>query len=202
MLSLRARLFIIISLVVLFVLGISLFLIMRSKQTPVGDGTSTTTANGGVVGGNNFNYNPDINSPLVGGEVPEGTPIRPSTSLETNQNAVRQLAKIFVERYNSYSTDSDFQNIIDVKELVTPALWQTLSAKIGKAPATGSFVGVTTKVFTTEIKTWENNSATVNLNATIREEKNGVSSDRQQSIAVEIVKNGEGWLVSSFQWAK
>lgn len=205
MLSLRARLFIIISLIVLVILGISIFLIIRSKQ-PVGGETATTTVvNGGtvnVIDSSNFNYNPNLTTPLAGGEVPQGTPIKPATSLEAEQNAVRQLAKIFVERYNSYSTDNNFQNIIDVKELVTPELWQTLSAKIGKTPPVGSFVGVTTKVFTTELKDWGGKSAVVSLSTAISEEKNKVFSDRQQDLVVELVKTGDSWLVAKFQWGK
>jgi hypothetical protein len=107
-----------------------------------------------------------------------------------------------VERYNSYSTDNNWQNITDIKELVTTELWQTLSMKIGKTPANSSFVGVTTKVFTSEIKTWEDKSAVVYLSTAIREEKSGVFSDRQQNIAVELVKNGDNWLVTKFQWDK
>jgi hypothetical protein len=204
MLSLRARLFIIISLIVLVILGISIFLVIRSKK-PVGGETTTTTVGGNtvnVIDSSNFNYNPNFNTPLAGGEVPQGTPIKPSTPLEIEQNAVRQLAKIFVERYNSYSTDNNFQNIIDVKELVTPELWQTLSAKIGKTQTAGSFMGVTTKVFTSELKDWGSKAATVSLSTAIREEKNGALSNRQQDLTVDLIKSGDGWLVAKFQWSK
>lgn len=205
MLSLRARLFIIISLVVLLILGISVFLIVRSRKLPAVVDTVTTTVNGGptnVIDSSNFNYNSNVTTPLAGGEVPQGTPIKPATTLEAEQNSVRQLAKVFVERYNSYSTDNEFQNVIDVKELVTPELWQTLSAKMDKTPATGSFVGVTTKVFTNELKTWGNSSAVISLSTAIREEKSGVFSNRQQNITIEMVKSGGNWLVSKFQWEK
>lgn len=204
MLSLRARLFIIISLVVLVILGISIFLMMRAKKPAVIE-TATTTVNGvaaNVIDSSNFNYNPNSATPLAGGEIPQGTPIKPATSLEAEQNGVRQLAKIFVERYNSYSTDNNFQNIIDIKELVTPELWKTLSVKIGKTPTAGSFVGVTTKVFTSDIKNWADNSATISLSTAINEEKNGVFSDRQQNVTVDMSKSGDNWLVSKFQWEK
>lgn len=205
MLSLRARLFVIISLVVLFVLGISVFLVIRSRQTPAGTESTGTTVNGipvNVIDSSNFNYNPNVATPLAGGEIPQGTPIKPASSIEIEQNAARQLAKIFVERYNSYSTDNNFQNIIDVKELVTPELWQTLSAKIGKNPAAGPFVGVTTKVFTSEIKTWDASSAAVSLSTAIGEEKNGVISNRQQTITIDLIKSGDNWLVAKFEWGE
>jgi len=200
MLSLRARIFIIISLVVLLILGISIFLSIRAKKAATTPTPTTTTGN--VIDSTNFNYNTTIQTPVPGGVVPAGVPVKPVTTLEAEQNAVRQFAKIFVERYNSYSTDSNFQNIVDVKELVTPELWQTLSAKIGKPTTASSFVGVTTKVITNELKNWDGKAATVLLNTSINEEKNGVMSNRQQAITVVLAKSGSSWLVASFQWAK
>lgn len=204
MISLRARIFIIVSLVVLIILGISIFLAVRSKKPATNEMATTTLGNGvtNVIDSSNFTYNPNITTPLAGGEVPQGTPVKPATSLEAEQNAARQLAKIFVERYNSYSTDNEFQNIIEVKDLVTSELWQTLSAKIGKTPAAGSFVGVTTKVFTSELKSWSSKEAAVFLSTAIREEKDGAVSDRQQNITINLVKVGDSWLVSKFQWEK
>lgn len=203
MLSLRARLFVIISLVVLLILGVSVFLVIRSKKAATGGETTTTTGQtGNVVDSSNFNYNPIIQTPVVGGQIPQGTTVQPATTLEIEQNAVRQLAKIFVERYSSYSTDGDYQNIVEVQDLVTPELWKTLSAKIGKTAAGGSFVGVTTKVFSSEITKWESGSAVVSLNTSIQEEKNATVSDRQQKITVNMAKSNGSWLVANFEWEK
>ena len=199
MLSLRARIFIVVSLVVLVVLGISVFLVVKSKKNAAGGGATTTPDNTNVIDSTNFNYNPNIQTPVVGGQIPEGATVKPATSLEIEQNAVRQLAKIFIERYSSYSTDSNYQNIVEVQGLVTDDLWKSLSAKIGKTPA-GSFVGVTTKVFSSEIVDWSVKTATVSMSAAIIEEKNGNTSDRQAEVSVNLVKNGNNWLVDKFQW--
>lgn len=199
MLSLRARIFIVVSLVVLVVLGISVFLVVKSKKNAAGGGTNTTPENTNVIDGTNFNYNPNIQTPVVGGQIPQGTTVKPATSLEIEQNAVRQLAKIFIERYNSYSTDSNYQNIVEVQGLVTADLWKNLSAKVGKTPA-GSFVGVTTKVFSNEIADWGAKAATVSMSTAISEEKNGNISDRQAKVTVDLIKEGDNWLVNKFQW--
>ena len=202
MLSLRTRLFIIISIAVLFVLGVSIFLVIRSKTLPTNNSTSTTTSGDNTVESSNFNYSPTIETAAPGGVVPQGTTIKPETSLEIEQNFVKQLAKIFVERYNSYSTDGNFQNIVEVKDLVTPDLWQMISGKIIKTSSSGSFVGVTTKVITTELKNWDNSSAVVYLVTNIKEEKNGEITGRQQAVTIELVKSGDNWLVNKFQWEK
>ena len=200
MLSLRARLFIVISLFVLLILSVSIFLVLRSKNKTTD--TTTTLPDGSsanVIDSSNFNYTPNIITPLAGGEVQSGTPVKPATTLEAEQNAVRQYAKIFVERFNSYSSENDFQNILEVKELVTADLWKTISARMNQKPS-DYFIGVTTNVFTTELMKWGNNEAVVNLNTSIREEKNGVFSDRQQNITVDLVKQNGVWLVSKFKW--
>jgi len=199
MLSLRARIFIIVSLVVLVILGISVFLVIKSKKNAADGGVTTIPGNNNVIDSTNFNYNPNIQTPIVGGQIPQGATVKPATSLEVEQNAVLQLAKIFIERYNSYSTDSNYQNIVEVQELVTDDLWKSLSAKIGKTP-TGAFVGVTTKVFSSEISDWSAKAATISMSAAINEEKGGNMSDRQAKVSVSLVKNGNDWLVDKFQW--
>lgn len=200
MLSLRARLFVVISLFVLLILAVSIFLVLRSKnkttdtETILPDGSSAN-----IIDSSNFNYTPNIITPLAGGEVQSGTPVKPVTTLEAEQNAVRQYAKIFIERFNSYSSENNFQNIIEVRELVTADLWKTISARMNQAPS-GSFVGVTTKVFTTELVKWSSSEAVVNMSASIREEKNGVFTDRQQSVVVDLIKENGNWLISKFKW--
>ena len=185
--SLRARLFILISLTILVILGISLFLLSRVKKTTPAEQNqaNTTTNNSGTTG-----QNPVISA-------------KPSTlsPLEREQTGVRQLAKIFTERYGTYSTDNNYENIKEVESVVTPDLWKKLSAKLS-TPATGPFYGVTTQVLRTDLAQWGTTSATVTVQAVKNVTSNGQTSKVYQNANVTLVKTGEDWLISSFAWVK
>lgn len=194
MLSLRARLFIIISLVVLFILGVSLLLIInRTKPTPVvapgaNEQTGTISVNNGITLAQNG----------VTVAPPSGAVIKPTTPLEAEQNAVKQLARIFLERYNTYSTDNDYQNITDVQELVTPEMWAKISARMKTAPTAGSFIGVTTNVISVDLGDWAADKAMVVLKTNSIEEKNSVVSSTYQTVQVFLVKTDNSWLIEKF----
>lgn len=195
--SLRARIFVVVSLIVLLVLGISIFLIISAKNKAAQEqvqNTPTTTEN--IVEKNNFD-----SAQLGQGAttVTPGMPVKKLTSVEVEQNGVEQLAKIFAERYGTYSTDSNFQNIKDVQDLVTPALWTKLKAKITTGPA-ANFVGATAKVITSDLSDWDGASATVQMQATVVKEQNGVSTTLHQNVVVSMVKSGSSWLVNDFTW--
>jgi hypothetical protein len=120
--SLRARIFIIFSVIVLLILSVSIFLVVKNRN---GGG-----ANAPVTIPDSGNKNTNNSSGSVGGAgtvVPKGLPVKPLSSLEVEQNGVEQLAKIFIERYGTYSTDNEFENIKEVESLATKSLGQKLA---------------------------------------------------------------------------
>lgn len=185
MMTLRARIFIIISLVVFFVLGITLLLIVNKKQTV---GETQTVKEEGVLPVNGANTQTQINNL-------NGMQVKPLSGEEAEKKAVGQLAKIFVERYNTYSTDNDFQNIKEVEELCVESFWAKISAKMNVAPSE-SFKGVTTKVIGVEISDWQKTSAKVILQTAQTEEKDGVATaTTYTNFEVSLTKVGDKWLV-------
>ncbi|TSC84684.1 MAG: Uncharacterized protein G01um101413_68 [Parcubacteria group bacterium Gr01-1014_13] len=191
--SLRARIFIIISIVVFLILGISIFLIVRNKnknaQPQTGEPNTTVNSNGQPNDGT-----------TVGAQAPAGLPAKTATPLEAEKNSVSQLAKFFLERYGTYSSDNDFQNIKEVEVFVTAALWSKISAPMNSKTTTNGFVGMTTKVISMELTDWSDTAATVELKTTRTEEKNGVVSTRYQNATVEMVKENGVWLADKLVW--
>jgi hypothetical protein len=192
---LRARLFIIISLIVFVILSISIFLVIRSKKiknTATPATVQTTT---------------DLNSSQSvidqNGSVITSTQavIKTLTTEEVEKNSVRQMAKIFIERYSSYSTDNKYQNIIEVKSLCSQSLYTEISA-IMNSTQTGSFFGVTTQVLSSKITAWDKTAGTagVEIRTKRTEEKNGATSVYYQDATVEMTKASSGWLVNKFKW--
>ena len=200
---LRTRIFIFISAAILLILGVSLLLIAASKKAKQNKVPASSTSTVGTSGNNGAiqdtaNYITDT-SGSISGQTGTKLTIQPLSSEEIEKNAVKQLAKIFIERYGSYSSDNNFQNIKEVKSLSTASLWTELSKKINSAPQT-SFVGVTTKVITSKVSDWSSGTATASLETTRTEENNGVIKNSQQSATVYLVYSSSKWLVDKFEW--
>ena len=193
--SLRARIFIIVSISVFLILGISMLLVIKNKNKntepqTVAPADNTATQGVGQTGG----------TTSVGSEMPEGLPAQVITPLAAQKNGVQQLAKVFVERYGTYSTDNNFQNIKDVETLVTRSLWSKISAPISSKTVSQSFTGVTTKVISMDLTEWSDVKATVELKTSRIEEKNGVVTTRYQTAIVSMVKQNVVWLIDKISW--
>lgn len=194
--SLRARIFMIISIAMLLILGISLFLIVRSKtksaapeSATVPNGASRSISNGQPGG-----------QQQVSQQIPTDLPAKTATPVEAEKNGAVQLAKVFVERYGTYSSDNNFQNIKEVESFVTPNLWSQISALMNSKAAPQSFVGMTTKVISMNLVNWSDVRATVELKTIRTEERNGAVASRQQNATVYMVKQDSVWLADRLVW--
>lgn len=200
MLSLRARIFIIVSLIILAVLGVSIFLLVRSKKLSTTNNQPNITENLPV--GNEL---PAV-APIVVTDISNNIKVTPVSSEETQKNATEQIAKIFFERFNSYSSESQYQNIRDVQSLVTKSYWSQLSAKLPTTkPAENvitPFYSTITKAYSSKLSQWGDNKAVVDLQVKITEEKNDVVGNRDQQAKVYLINENGTWLVDKFEWAK
>jgi hypothetical protein len=189
--SLRARIFIIISVIVLFILAVSIFLFVRSKKN------NTTSTN--ELPGTGASQQGD-QAAVSGTVIPSGVPVKTLTAEEMEKNSVEQLAKIFVERYGTYSTDNEFQNITESQSLVTGQLWTKISAAMKVKNKPTVFFGVTTKVVSTVLSDWSSDKAVVVLKTIRTENKEGVVKNNYQNATVGMVKVGANWLADTITW--
>lgn len=171
-----------LSVLVLLVLALVLFLLFRTQSTPktdVTDGPSTTATT--------------------------DTTTDTTTTPPAPQHATAPtVARIFVERFGSYSTDVDYANVTDVLPVVTDTLAARLQDIAEKARKTGDgdYYGVSTNVIKITTNSTSDTAATVTVK-TQREEAFGTPGNttvRYQDIRVEFVKSGEDWLVNDFTW--
>lgn len=192
--SLRARIFFIISVVVFLVLAISIFLIVRNKNktTQITDVSTDVNVNN--------NQNNDLSIGQVATEIPAGVSVKQPSSEEVEKNAVEQLSKVFIERYGTYSTDNNGQNIIESQSLVTKSLWSRISTGLNTKNTNQTFLGLTTKVMSIDLVSWSADKATVSLKTMRTEDKNGVITNRYQNVTVEMVKEGGVWLADKLTW--
>lgn len=200
MLSLRARIFIIVSLIILAVLGISIFLLVRSKKLATTNNQPGTTEN--IPAGNELS----AVAPIVVTDVSNNIKVSPVSSEETQKNAAEQTAKIFFERFNSYSSESQYQNVRDVQTLVSKSYWSQLDAKLPTTKPVSNvitpFSSTITKAFSSKLVQWDGKAAVVDLQVKITEEKNNVVTSRDQQAKIYLINENGNWLVDKFEWAK
>ena len=198
MLTFRAKVFIIVSVVIFVFLAVSVFLIYSAKKkeaaAPTGQGQTTTPA---VMDSENFNPDAIGTKPLL--QAPAGTPVAPLTTAEAWKNASRQMAKIFTERYGTFSTDNESANIRELESQVTPSFWRVISGKI-KPSAGGEFYGVTTVVAASDFVDYSDTAAKISVTTQRTETKGTAVSGKNQKAEVSLVKSGSQWLVDGFEW--
>jgi hypothetical protein len=121
------------------------------------------------------------------------------------QNAgVETVAKLFVERYGSYSTEARFQNIRDVMSLASARFATELQAQIDNAPAPTEYYGVTTVVLSVNVVSMDDAAGTAFASvSTQRTESKGSPQDHHvfyQTMELAFVKSGGEWKVESATW--
>ncbi|MCX6781646.1 MAG: hypothetical protein NTW66_00775 [Candidatus Magasanikbacteria bacterium] len=198
MTTLRSRLFIFISLIVLIILGISVGIIVfvRQKAAPPVEQPPAEDQTGQI---DSTNFPVQITPPPV--VVPTGIPVKPLTTEEALKNGAKQMAKIFTERYGTYSSDSDFANIREVETLVTMSYWSELEKKIGTGkPAV--FLGVTTNAVASDVVEYASGKAMVEVSAQRITTKGSSTTQTNEKAKVWLVETKGIWLVDKFEWVK
>lgn len=198
-LTLRTRIFVIISVALLLVLAISIVLVIFSNK-------KTDTEVPKIEGEQNQAvFNEQTGALITSGDtvpmvINENTPIASMNDEEKIKSAVQNIAKIFIERYGSYSTDNPGENLKDLEILSTPDLWKILKSRIDSMTTGQEFVGVTTRAFSSTIVSFEKNNAKVKVISAREENKNGEIRNFNQEAEVELLFAQGSWLVDDVKW--
>lgn len=114
------------------------------------------------------------------------------------------IARTFVERFGSYSSESNFVNVEDILSLATDDFQDDLNDIIERARrnADDAYYGISTVIITTKVVNESASAVTLRL-TTQREEAiddPANASVRYQDIVVHLVKVGDDWLIDGFTW--
>ena len=131
-----------------------------------------------------------------------------NTNTQSESLTIIRLANLFVERLGSFSSESQYQNVLDLKKYMTKTMqtWADSYIKAQKAqPATGGFSSVVTKVISTKIVSQTSEAATIQVTTQRREEgaaanTNAATTTYYQDIMLNVTKEGSDWLVNSADW--
>ena len=142
--------------------------------------------------------------------VTEEEPATPSPSVVEQQQVraetagLQALAKTFAERYGSFSSESNFANLVDVIPLMTDSFATETRNFIETAEIPQELYTVSTRVITVEVDEINEDAgfATLTLN-TQREESKGSAQNisvRYQPIVLTFRFISGAWKVSSATW--
>jgi len=197
MLSTKGKIFAGLSiLIALIIIGILVYLFVLAPDTTVqepdtteqptdnGDGSTATPRDPGRLD------RPDRISTTPPATIPE--------NVDVGENYIKQLARMFVERFGSYSNQNDNTHVDDVLPLVTPQMQQfveTQRSGLGEA-----YRGVTTKVIVNNLTSLDGATATVEVQVQETISTRDETDTNYRTGTVSLIQvNGE-WKVDGLFW--
>lgn len=132
--------------------------------------------------------------------VPAPTPTQEQQA-QKSAVALQAVAKLFTERYGSFSTEAQYANLTDVLPLMTESLAEQTRAVINAAKPSVVFYGVSTRAVTVKVGERTATSATVTV-STQRVETKGTAAPatKYQDLILSLEKAGEDWKVAAATW--
>ncbi len=121
---------------------------------------------------------------------------------------LQKIAVAFVERYGSYSNQSDYENLEDLLSFMTRNLKSTtqnfINTKRSEQQDNSMYYGMTTKVLNAEIEIFSPQTNFIKFNlATQRQEMVGSSANTNvfyQNANLELKEQGGVWKVDKITW--
>jgi len=188
MLTLRQRIFLISGIVVSIILVIMFIILWQRRQANPTENITDTTDTTQVDTGTTNTREVPIES--ITGRAPQ--------NINPDELLAKQVSRIFVERFMTYSNQNDNRHIGDALVLATGSMASWIQAQ---SLETGDiYEGVTTRVLSSSVRDLTPTSATVEI-AVQQEMRTATSSElMQKNGRVELVKAENTWLVNGFYW--
>ena len=152
---------------------------------------------------------PTTESHITGSNSTSSTSTTTTTDTTTapvvKETSPTTVARTFIERLGSYSSEADAANIEDILPMATSSFQKQLQtlAKEARASSGGSYYGVSTLVITAPKTVSSSVTQTVLSMTTQREETidaPGNTTVKYQDITITLVKSGTTWLVDGYSW--
>ena len=193
---------ILIVVVIVIVLVAILMLVFRRRTAPAVEAPRPVGANAPTGG---LGTAPGTTGTITNVPV---TPPPPTISAEERARAEAQtLATLFVERYGSYSNQSNFQNLEDLLPLMSDSFRAKTERDLEEmrrtTPSPTEYAGVTTRVLSTTEREYDLPRGVAAFRASVQ--KSDVKGTAPPTITypaidVTLVREGGAWKISSARW--
>lgn len=124
---------------------------------------------------------------------------------EKEKGFLTKTASAFAERFGSYSNQSNYENLTDLKYFMTTKMKKWVDNKVASKDYSKSndiYYGITTRAMKAEIKSLGSTTALINVK-TQRQEFVGADMNSKVSyrdISITFKKEGNVWKVDSAYW--
>ena len=127
---------------------------------------------------------------------------------DLEKSNLEKTASLFAERLGSFSNQSDFGNILDLKNLMTESMQAWADGYVATARKNtvydGVYRGTITRAISTDVEDFDSNANTVKavVHAQKVESSGDVNSETTyyEDLAITFVKDGNVWLVDFAKW--
>jgi hypothetical protein len=129
--------------------------------------------------------------------------------IDVTEDDLKQMAASFAERFGSYSNQSNFGNIEDLKIFMTKKMqvWADnfVEEQRTKSQFSGIYYGITTKAVSEEAKTFDDDAGVSSIIVSTRRREasnttNNTTNVFNQTIKVDFIKENGAWKVDSALW--
>lgn len=138
-------------------------------------------------------------------------PAEPVAAIPPIEQHLVTVARNFAERYGSFSTDSRFTNLEEVKLLSTAKLQKELDETIKTAEAAQEFYGVSSKALKIDVINLDEGAGTAEVKVSLQREESRAGRDDfvyYQDLSLSLVRSGPPraesrggtWLVDEARW--
>jgi hypothetical protein len=132
--------------------------------------------------------------------------LQPLTETERESQALQNFVVQFVERWGTYSNQTDLSNLTSLKKDASGRFADFIDVYINEIrtnqPYQSGYYGITTRVGTVELANFTNSASSMTATAITRREETSGDNTRgfNQTAEVRLVKNGGQWLVDAIFW--
>lgn len=190
MLTLRQRIFIISGIIIAIILAIIFIILWQKKEREAGPTTETTTKTEDTT--------KVLKEQALVGVTPEAIAGTKPQNVDPDELLAKQISRIFVERFMTYSNQNDNKHVEDALKLATVEMESYIKAQ--SLQKSNDYQGVTTRVLSSSVREKAENKITVEVSVQQELRSAKTSELVQKKARVELVKGTNTWLVSGFFW--
>ena len=125
-------------------------------------------------------------------------PVKEVTKEDSGALYLRQIARIFTERFGTYSTHNETNNTDDIFSMATDSMITYM--KTQEVTRTQAYTGATLRVISSSVSLLSEDAAEVEVAAQEIVRENGAQNTRQKEGVVKFVKQNGDWKVNGLYW--
>jgi len=148
----------------------------------------------------------NVNSPAPA--EPKTEPVVPAAPAKPDTGAaLKRLASAFAERFGSFSNQSSYENILDLKSFMSPAMakWADdyVAGALAKGQVNPEYFGMVTRSVAAEVIKLDETAGIAKIAVTTQRREIASNGDEKlyyQIISIDLVKIVDTWKVDAATW--